>query len=570
MNKLPCFLAAFLAVAASAVAQNCTTPPAQRTLSNRAEFGASFYYNIGNHFFDLNAQTNVSISSIKTWTYDSGIGNPPVPNQVGATGVVNFYTCATTRIGNEAISPTAPGTPWTLLGAGVITIVATPGESQIVFATPLALPAGQWGCAVEYLATTNGPNPGLLHCLGVAPNPGLPVSDQFVTMTNDGIQAVSWTGAAAASPNLRITYTPAAASAHYVSIGDGCYFRPHAFYESFPASALAPDLANTAQQWVNVGTNYIIVPSGAAFVPSTSPSLSAGAYGASSSANWDDAISAPFTLPFTFNYPGGSTNDITISSNGCVYLAAVTSNSYDVCGAAYGSVVPFRDQAPRLCAYFHDLDLSVGGSLHYDVDPANQFVRITWTAVPEWPVASALNTMQITLEANGNVTVVIGVVRNTSVGNGNNALWGFTPGLGSRLAPPVDISASMPYTTGDGAIPPVLSMSARPVLGTTPNIVTTNVTPGTIIQILAAGDVLQPVPVDLGFLGMPGCALNVNPFVFLTNIITGNNTFEQPLAIPLNPSLQNVQLVFQGAPLTAGLNAFGIILSNGICVRIGQ
>src|SRR6185369_1377456 len=114
MHKLPCVLAALLSIAASAVAQNCTTPPAQRTFSNRAEFGASFYYNIGNHFFDLTAQRSIAISSIKTWTYDSGIGNPPTPNQVGATGTVNLYTCATTRIGNEAISPTTVPTPWTL------------------------------------------------------------------------------------------------------------------------------------------------------------------------------------------------------------------------------------------------------------------------------------------------------------------------------------------------------------------------------------------------------------------------------------------------------------------------
>lgn len=572
MHKLPRLAAVLLTLGVSAVAQNCTTPPAQRTFSNRDEFIASFYYNIGNHFFDLDVQRNISISSIQTWTYDSGIGNPPTPNQVGATGTVNVYTCPTTRIGNEALAPTSPGSPWTLLGSGIITIVATPGESTIVFNPPLSLASGLYGVALEYLATTTGPAPGPLHCLGMSPNPGVPVTDQFLTYSNDGIQAVSWTGAAAASPNLRITYTPDAASAHYVTVGDGCYFRPHAWYENFPASATPPDVANTAQSWVYLGSNYIVVPGGATFVPPTTPSLTLGAYGVSSSASWDDALSTPFTLPFTFNAPGGiATTDITISSNGCLYLAAVTNAAYTpFTGASYGGIASFRDGPPRIAPYFHDLDPTLAGGIHYEVDPASQWVRITWNAVAEWPVATALNTMQVTLYANGNVDVVNGALANTGVGNGNNAIMGYTPGLGSRLPAAVDISASMPLTTGDGAVPPILGMNARPVIGTTPNIVTTNITPGTIVQILAAGAALQPVPIDLSIIGMPGCLLTTNPFVFLTNVLSPNSTFEQPLAIPNNPALQNTQLVFQAAPLTAGYNAASLLLSNGICTRIGQ
>jgi len=572
MHKLPCLVAALLGLAASAVSQNCTVPPAQRTFSNRDEFVASFYYNIGNHFFDLNIQRNISVASIKTWTYDSGIGNPPTPNQVGATGTVNVYTCPTTRTGNEAISPTTTGTPWTLAGTGIITIVATPAESTIVFNPPMAIAAGQYGVAVEYLATTTGPAPGPLHCLGMSPNPGLPVSDQFLTMTNDGIQAVSWTGAATASANLRITYTPDAASAHYISAGDGCYFRPHAWYENFPPSASAPDVANTSQAWVNVGSNYIVVPGGASLVAPISPSLTLGAYGVSSSASWDDALSVPITLPFTFNAPGGvTTNDITISSNGCLYLANVTNAAYTpFTGASYGGIAAFRDGPPRVAGYFVDLDPTVGGGIHYDADPSNQFVRITWQAVPEWPATAATNTIQITLYPNGNIDVVNGNLSNVSVANGNNAIMGYTPGLGSRLPTPIDISASLPYTSGDGAIPPVMSMDARPVIGTTPNIVTTNITAGTIVQILAAGDLMLPIPLDLSIIGMPGCLLTTNPFVFLTNVITGNNTFVQPFAIPNNPTLQNVQLVFQSAPLTPGYNAASLLLSNGICTRVGQ
>jgi hypothetical protein len=391
-------------------------------------------------------------------------------------------------------------------------------------------------------------------------------------MTNDCIQQTAWTGTGQDSPNLRITYTPDAASAHYISVGEGCYFRPHSFYEDFPASPAAPDIANTSQSWVNVGTNYIVVPGGATLVPPVSPSITLGAYGASSSASWDDALSTPITMPFTFNAPGGvSTTDITISSNGCLYLANVTNPAYTpFTGASYGGIATFRDGPPRVAPFFCDMDPTSGGGIHYDVDPSNQFVRVTWLNVPEWPATAATNTIQVTLYSNGNIDLVMGNLTNASVANGNNAVYGYTPGLGSRLPAEIDISASMPYTSGDGAIPPVMSMDARPVIGTTPNIITSNITAGTLVQVLAAGDVMQPVPIDLAIIGMPGCFLTTNPFVFLTNVITGNNTFVQPFAIPNNPTLQNAQLVFQSAPLTPGYNAASLLLSNGICTRVGQ
>lgn len=571
MRNISFAAVALLGLTAAAVAQNCNVPSPARTFSNREEFNASFYYNLANHFFDLNANAGISLNSFNTWLYDQGAGNPVVPNQVGATGTVEVYTCPTTRIGSEALAPGAAGSPWTLVGSGTITVAAFPAESTCVFNPPLNIAAGQYGVALRYLPTTNGPNPGPLHCIGFSPNPNTPTSDQFLTFSNDGIQGVAWTGAAVDSPNLRFNYTPEPNAGYFTAIGEGCYFRPHAFYENFPASATAPDIANTSQQWINVGTNYIVVPAGLALVPPTSPNLILGAFGASSCACWDDAITAPITLPFTFNAPGGvSTNQITISSNGCVYLEAVTNGAYTpYTGASYGGTA-FRDGPARIAAYFTDLDPSAGGSMHYEVDPSNQFVRITWLNVPEWPVTTALNTMQVTLYSTGNVDMYLGGLSNPSVANANNAYYGYTPGNGARLPASVDLSASLPLTTGDGAIPPVLAMDARPALGTTPNIRTTNITPGTIVQVLAGGSALQPIPIDLGFIGMPGCALTTNPFVFLTNVLTPNNTFDQPLNVPNTPSLINTQLVFQAAPVTAGYNPANLLLSNGICVRVGN
>jgi hypothetical protein len=573
MHKLTLALAVF-GSAFSAVAQNCNGAPALQTFSNRADFGASFYYNCGAHLFDLNAQVPITISGATTWLYDQGVGNPVVPNQVGNTAQVDVYTCPTTRIGSETLNPANPGSPWTLLGSGTITVVNTGtgnGESPTVFTPPLTLPAGAYGVCFVYNAPTAGTNPGPLHCLGVNPNPGVPVSDAFVTMSADSIVGTAWSGPGTDSPNLRLRYTPSPLSAQHVEFGEGCYFRPYAFYESFPASVNTPDLANTSISLVNLGPNYLAVPGALSFVTPTGTNLASGPTGSSSSANWDDALSLPITLPFTLNYPSGSTNDITISSNGAVLLASVVNNSYDVCGASYGSIIPFRDGPPRIAGYHHDLDPTVGGGIYYEVDPSNTFVRITWDSVQEWGVAAAVNTIQMTIHNSGNVDIYYGVLGNRS--NGNNAIAGFTPGLGSRVPAAQDISATLPFQSGDGAIPPVLTMSARAVFGTTPNIVTKNITPGTAFQFLITS--LGSVPAaDLSVYGMPGCNRYVDlfPGVYVSAILTGiggNGEFAVPFAIPNDPSYQNVQFRFQSAPLTSGLNAANIITSNGLCVKIG-
>lgn len=576
MHKFSLALAV-LGSAFSAVAQNCNGAPAQQVFSNRAEFEASFYYALGAHLFDLDVEVPITIANTKTWLYDQGVGNPVVPDQVGNLAIVDVYTCPTTRIGNETLNPATPGSPWTLLGSGQLTVANTGsaidnGETTTVFNPPLSLPAGQYGVAFVYNAPTAGMNPGPLHCLGKSPNPGVPVSDagRFLTFSNDTIVGTAWGGVGTDSPNLRITFTPAASAAQFVQNGEGCYFRPLAFYESFPSPTLSADLANTSLSMVNLGPNYLVVPGSQTFVTPTSTSLTLSPPGSQyGTFGWDDGLSNPITLPFTFVYPGGSTTDITISSNGAVLLAnvVVPTTDYAVLGASYGSIAPFRDGPPRIAAYHHDLDPSVSGGIYVDVDPLNQYVRITWDSVQEWGVAAAVNTMQVTLYNSGNVDLVYGSLSNQSAGN--NAIVGFTPGLGARIPAAQDLSATVPFQSGDGSIPPVLTMDARAVLGTTPNIITTNVTPGTLFEVFVAGLTGIPGGQTLTPFGMDGCSQYINPFTAFLIGLSGVD-FVVPFGIPNDPSYQGVQFYFQGAPLTPNLNSAGIITSNGLCVKIGQ
>jgi hypothetical protein len=567
---------ALLSTAIPAIAQ-CAGSPPPATLRTRDEPAASFYYGpaVGVtaplvQVFDATTTAPLTITGARGMTYDQGVGNPVVPNQVGALATVNFWTTPTTWVGQMAADPNLGGTAWTLAGTGTMTVTAWPTYSPIAITTPFTLPPGTFGLAIEYLPTTTGPAPGSLHTLGVNPNNLPNFGDSFWSCTNQAIQQVGWSGGinTATGLNFEFDYTPDPAAGYFAQFGDGCYFRPHAFYESFPESASAPDLANTGISMIPLGANYLVTATPSVIVPPASASLTTGAFGASSSASWDDALSAPITLPFTFNYPGGSTGTITIGSNGYIYLDAETTGTFDVCGASYGSLAVFRDNKGRIAAYFHDLDPTVGGGIYYDVDPSNNFVRITWDQCQEWGVPAAVNTMQMTLHASGQVDLAYGVLGNQSAGN--NAIAGFTPGNGARLPAAQDLSASMPFQSGDGAIPPVLGMDARPIIGTTSNMVTTNITAGTLFVLQVAGFSRIPAPgLPLAGFGLPGCFLHINASTSaLLPVIGGQSAF--PLALPNAVSFLGVQLYAQSAPFTAGLNAAGIIASNGMCLKVGQ
>jgi hypothetical protein len=131
--------------------------------------------------------------------------------------------------------------------------------------------------------------------------------------------------------------------------------------------------------------------------------------------------------------------------------------------------------------------------------------------------------------------------------------------------------AVVPFQSGDGQSPSVIGASARPVIGTTIQIRTTNIQPGTFFSILALSFNNIPLPgVDLGFVGMPGCKQYVaTPVVTnLGPVIAGQHT--QNLTIPNVGSYVGIQLYGESAPLTPGLNVANIVTSNALCLHIGN
>ncbi|MFO1076095.1 MAG: hypothetical protein U1E73_00050 [Planctomycetota bacterium] len=607
------FAIAVVGTALSALAQGCNGAPPALTLATYDPYGASFYYgnvagNTTNLMFDLTVQTPVTITSFDVITYDNGGGNPPVPDQSGNIARANIYTIPTTRVGNETNM-----VAWTLAAKGDLAVTAVPSVSPItnlkdpVTNLPFAwvLPAGSYGICIEYVPTTYTgtplvvQNPGSLHTLGVNPNPGTPFADNFLSVSMDGIQQNGWQtvdpsgnlipnttiNGTQDSINLYIHYTPSASAALFTQNGEGCYFRPHTFFQSLPASTTTPPMSNMAVQWLPLQahpiSNYLLTASSVTYTTPTTTSVTLGAYEQSSSTSWDDATIHFALTGWTFPFAGGNTTgDVTIQSNGCIYLADVQDSSYDACGSSYGGFGPFRDLPPRICPFFADFDPTVGGGIYFEENtsvPGSEWCRITYDHVPEWPaVAGFDNTIQVTLHASGLVEIFTGNLTNRDLNyGGNNAIIGFSEGNGGRLPSQINYvqSVQTAYQTGDGAIPPIMTMDARPVLGTSPHVITRNITPGTQFAFYVA--TLQgSTPQSLTPFGLTGCFAHVNylPGSLVGTFLTGlnaQNEFSVTLPVPNSPAYQNVQFFFQAAPLTTGLNPAGILTSNGICTKLG-
>jgi len=77
-----------------------------------------------------------------------------------------------------------------------------------------------------------------------------------------------------------------------------------------------------------------------------------------------------------------------------------------------------------------------------------------------------------------------------------------------------------------------------------------------------------PLPVDLGFLGMPGCPLLVDP-MFLDLEVSASVAVSHVYQVPNQSNLVGLLFYVQGFPFDGTANALGIVASNGGAGRIG-
>ncbi len=255
-----------------------------------------------------------------------------------------------------------------------------------------------------------------------------------------------------------------------------------------------------------------------------------------------------------------------LTDNGNVFLDPANSGFQNNTFDGYG-VGGFLGGQPQLTPFWMDLDPSAatgGGSMHFDVDvtAAVPVAYATWMGVDEFYYGTSPNTFQVALFADGRVEFRYGacsVARATT-------LVGFTSGYSSHDPGATDISAAVPFSMGDGTVPPALGMDARPILGTSPNLIVADVPNDTL------GVVLLGLPlhgIDLRFAGMPGCVQRVLPLSIRPFQATGT-TASIGLSIPGFRFLVGTELHAQSLVLSPGSNAAGRTISNALCIRLGR
>jgi hypothetical protein len=331
--------------------------------------------------------------------------------------------------------------------------------------------------------------------------------------------------------------------------GSGCGGGgPASFYERFDA-ARPNDLSNhqgLSAFWT--GPTYVIVPGATPVVPPSAGQLT-----------MTDDLTVQVPLPWTLPTPAGPINDVFVCSNGWVSLLPTTETVYtETVAGLLGAATP------RILGLWDDLNPAAGGGVYAAVDPANPTLfHITWDQVPELGATGTANTVQITLSQSGGWELKFGAIAAI------DGLVGYSPGGGARDPGPTDISAlAGPLVLGDDRPELSLNPTARPVLGQTAATRTEDIPAGAVAGFHAYSVGAIPSPgLDLSGFGMPGC------FLYGSNDIAvpfgvAQPTAQHSLAVPNNPSLAGQHLYTQSIVLVPGINALGVITSNGVDWKI--
>lgn len=388
------------------------------------------------------------------------------------------------------------------------------------------------------------------------------------------------------APNLTGGFTASVScqAGEHASYGAGCY--GDSVYELFPdAAAASAALQGNSLLLTQTGTGYAAtwIPGGAsAYVTPV---------GATDIARTDDGQAlldlAAAGLP-SFPYPGGSTSSLWVHSNGFVSTTGAANDNGAWNPPFFTDYEPspsFRNAPETAFWAWHDWDPSdtAGGPIRWHYDAGLTTLYITWDGVENYSVPTSANPSRFQFQFNlstGDVQYVwVTVDANTTSNYGTAHVVGYSPGGAS--ADPGSISFPDAGGTvtingqsaiGVSASPPPQILpggSSNPMVYTLTDIPDAAPPSGVRLAILVFS--VAPLPgIDIGFIGAPGCQLNIASFDVMFPISgVGSATQTLPLTYPppLAPGLsfysQAIGL-FPGGSLPGGLNALGVTTSNGL------
>ena len=493
-----------------------------------------------------------------------------------STAAVDYLTPSTTFASNHGANLTNVLTGSVLVGS---TSGTTPSVwyVDITFATPFAydptlgdlcldvsFPAG------SFVASGASATPSSMDYVTgtVAPNIGL--GSRVYNLTSN--TALTGTTQLNLAPVIDWKVAGFAAADSY---GQGCYNFKTSLYEYFTTLSAPTDLGNPA------GTNAVtFLPNGSGgyvSVPGT------GAWYTPTSADLlltDDSLSAAFTLPFTFPFAGGSTTAIKVCSNGFVWLDGVQTST-----DLSATVAELLSLAPRIACFWRDLNpttIDPATTLRYgqitaEADVVSGDFVVTWNRIPDYSTGGTsttpvrLNTFQLVLKASGAFEMRYQDCQGWPGSATSGVLAGFSEGNGANDPGMADFSSYFTTAianTGTRLARLLLGASARPIVGTTPNLLVTNIGPNTFLGAMILSFTQNNPGVDLAAFGAPGCFQYVG-FDVTNAFFPSGSSASYPLAIPNQPNLTGVQFYAQSFEFTPGYNLLGAVTSNGLSLKVG-
>lgn len=340
---------------------------------------------------------------------------------------------------------------------------------------------------------------------------------------------------------------PPFVSRSVTTLGTGCYRLSPAFYEEFPTGTfdlngwsmrIAPDAFG--QQEVTAA-GFFVWPSPAAVA------LPLG-----------DETDAPLNLPTPFPYPGGSTSQLVVCSNGYVSVGYGNGVGNQVAGANWL-------QAQRwIWGTWHDFDPSAGGSVR--AESIGNVTYITWLDVPTKNFAD-FNIWQLQFDRQtGSVTWAW--VHLSGIGD---YLVGSNRGLGSQNLGSFDLTALLPggFRVGTDNYQPMVLSGTAPTFGGTATFTTTAIPATASVLLQVVGLTPHAQGLDLSSFGMPGCRQYASADAVFILLPSGGQAVYS-IGIPNDLGLQGLPLVAQTLAFAPGLNAVGVLASNGVHAVVGH
>lgn len=377
--------------------------------------------------------------------------------------------------------------------------------------------------------------------------------------------------------NLTVSFNPNAGGGYDVvpgacvpasnqSYGVGCYSTFASFYQSFATAALAsPALSNTSYTMTLNPNGYTVAAAGASLFPTTN---------ATNLVLTDDSEVLAPALSAPLSFPGGTTSQLAVCSNGYVAAALGNNTTFQVSS----TILLGNPQAAWHVS--HDMNPSILGSGQVKYEETGGMVYVTWDGVWDFggTTAADANTMQIQFNlSTGNVTVVFGTLSSLGA-SGIGWVVGWSPAGPSGNPGSTTLPPATPFSTGPDA--PALALSATPnpvstaSLGTTMTYAVSNIPDANVSSGLYIATTILSIGQDLAGTSLapmaPGCQQYITTLdVFLAPVIftgpSGSQTFSLPAGVAPGFQFfaQSVALVVPNS-LPNGQNTAGLVTSNGV------